>query len=82
MTTSSSDVAGEEPFFFTQADNDHESEEQTLQRKKQSRQDEWVVNEESLSLNTSDKDFKKVDRNRTSFFMIQRIGTNASRARR
>ena len=32
VTTSSSDVADEEQFFFTQADNNVESEEQTLER--------------------------------------------------
>ena len=38
-TPSSSDVADEEQFFFiTQADNNDESEEQTLERKDQSRQ--------------------------------------------
>ena len=34
VTTSSSDVADEERFFFTQADKNDESEEQTLERKK------------------------------------------------
>ena len=37
VTTSSSDVADEEQFFFTQADKNDESEEQTLEQKKQSR---------------------------------------------
>ena len=36
VTISSSDVADEEKFFFTQADNNDESEEQTLARKEQS----------------------------------------------
>ena len=45
-TSSSSDVADEEQFFFTQADNSDESEEQTLERKKQSRQNakQWAGN--------------------------------------
>ena len=38
VTTSSSDVADEEQFFFTQADNNDESHEQTLERKEQSKQ--------------------------------------------
>ena len=38
VTTSSSDVAVEENLLFTQADNKDESEEQTLERKEQSRQ--------------------------------------------
>ena len=33
VTTSSSDVADEEKFFFTHADDSNESEEQTLERK-------------------------------------------------
>ena len=33
VTTSSSDVADEEKFFFTQADSNNESDEQTLERK-------------------------------------------------
>ena len=37
VTTSSSDVADEENFFFTQADKKHESEEQTLEEKEESR---------------------------------------------
>ena len=36
-TTSSSDVADEKQFFFTQADGEDATEEQILQRKKQSR---------------------------------------------
>ena len=39
VTTSSSDVADEEQIFFTHANDDKESEEQTLERKEQSRQD-------------------------------------------
>ena len=38
VTTSSSDVADEEKFSFTHADDGNESEEQTLERKEQSRQ--------------------------------------------
>ena len=46
VTTSSSEVADEEQFFFTQAGNPNESEEQTLERRKQSRQNaqQWALN--------------------------------------
>ena len=36
VTTSSSDVADEEQFFFTHTDDTNESEEKTLERKEQS----------------------------------------------
>ena len=47
VITASSDVADEEQFFFTHADNSNELEEQTLQRKEQSRQilKQWAANE-------------------------------------
>ena len=69
VTTSSSDVADEEQVFFTQTDNDNESEEQTLARKKQSRQNakQWAANEESPALKTSVKEFTKIDGNTTSY---------------
>ena len=38
VTTSSSDVADEEQFFFAQADKNDESEDQTLEQKEESRQ--------------------------------------------
>ena len=38
VTTSSSDVADEEQFFFAYADDTNESEEQTLERKERSKQ--------------------------------------------
>ena len=49
MTNSSSDVADEEQFFFTQVDNNDESAEQTLEQKERSRQSakQWATNEES-----------------------------------
>ena len=57
VTTSSSDVADEEQIFFTSADDVKESEEQTLERKEQSRQNakQWAANEELLALKTSVK---------------------------
>ena len=67
VSTSSSDVADEEQFFFTQADHNDESEEQTLPRKEQSNKTakQWVTNEEPSDLETSLKDFTKVDGNTT-----------------
>ena len=44
VTTSSSDVADEEQFFFTQTDGEDETEEQTLETKKQSRKRETKWN--------------------------------------
>ena len=69
VTTSLSDIADEKQLFFTQADNEKESGEQTLQRKEQSRQDakEWVANEEPNPLKTCLKEFKKSDVNNTSY---------------
>ena len=69
MTTSSSDVADEEQVFFTCADNAQESEEQTLERKEQSRQNakQWTANEELLALKTSVKELTKIDGNTTSY---------------
>ena len=71
VTTSSSDVADEEHFFFTQADKNDESGEQTLERKEQSRQNakQWATNEESPVLKTSVKEFTKIDGNTTSYSM-------------
>ena len=68
VTTSSSDVADEEQIFFTSAT---ESEEQTLERKEQSRQNakQWAANEELLALKTSVKEFTKIDGNTTSYSM-------------
>ena len=63
MTNSSSDVAHEEQFFFTQADRNDESKDQTLERKEKSRQNgkQWVADEEPTSLKTSVKEFTKDD---------------------
>ena len=67
VTTSSSDVADEEQFFITHADGTNESEEQTLERKEQSRQraKQWASNEESPVLKTRVKEFTKIDGNIT-----------------
>ena len=68
VTTSSSDV---EQFVFTHADNSKDSEEGTLQRKEQSKQNakHWAANEESAVLRTSVKEFTKIDGNATSCSM-------------
>ena len=69
VSTSSSDVADEDQFFFTQPDTQGETEEQTLQRKKQSQKKpaEWVVNQEISSMTPSIKEFTKIDGNATSY---------------
>ena len=71
VTTSSSDVADEEQIFFTYPDDVKESEEQTLKRKDQSRQNakQWAANEELQALKTSVKEFTKIDGNTTSYSM-------------
>ena len=78
VTTSSSDVADEEQIFFTSADDATESEEQTLERKEQSRQNakQWAANEEQLALKTSVKEFTKIDGNTTSY-SVNGIKANA-----
>ena len=69
VTTSSSDVADEEQFFFTHTDNQHETDEQILQRKEQSWQKavEWVANQEPSSMKPSMKEFTKIDGNTTAY---------------
>ena len=78
LTTSSSDVADEERIFFTHADDGNESEEQTLERKQQSRQNakQWAAHEESPALKTSVKEFTKIDGNTTPF-SVNGIKANA-----
>ena len=69
VTTSSSDVAEEEQFTFTQTNGEDEIEEQILQRQQQSREKsaEWVVNQEPPSMKPSIKEFTKIDGNTTSY---------------
>ena len=71
VTTSSSDVADEEQFFFAYADDNNESQEQTLEQKERSKQNakQWAVNEEVPVLETSVKEFTKIDGNTTSYSM-------------
>ena len=69
VTTSSSDVADEEQIFFAHADDAKESEEQSLERKEQLRQNskQWAANDESPVLKTRVKEFTKIDGNTTSY---------------
>ena len=69
MSTSSSDVADAEQFFFMQTDSQDETEEQFLQRKEQSQKKaaEWVVNQDQSSMKPSIKEFTKIDGNTTSY---------------
>ena len=69
VTKSSSDVADEEEFFFTQADGEDETEEQILQRKEQLRKKAtgWVANQELSSMKPSFQEFTKIDGNTTSY---------------
>ena len=78
VTTSSSDVADEEQFFFTQTDGEAESEKQTLERKAQSRKKttEWAAHEEPSSMKPSLKELSKIDGNTTSY-AIHGIKANA-----
>ena len=78
VTISSSDIADEEQFFFTQADGQDETEEQILQRKEQSQKKaaEWVVNQEPSSMKPSIKEFTKIDGN-TKSYSINGIKANA-----
>ena len=78
VTTSSSDVADEEQVFFTQTDNDNESEERTLDRKEQSKQNvkKWAINEQSPIMKTTVKQLTKIDRN-TTLYSMNGIKANA-----
>ena len=78
VTTSSSDAADEKQFFFTQTDKNNESEGQTLEQKEQSKQnaEQWVANEEPLSLKTFVKEFTRIDGNTTSY-SINGVKANA-----
>ena len=64
VTTSSSDVAGEEQFFLTHRDGSNEWKERLGQNAKQ-----WPANEQSPVLKTSVTEFTKIDGNTTSFSM-------------
>ena len=70
VATSSSDVADEEQFLFTQIDDQDETVEQIIQRKQQPRKKaaEWVVNQEPPSMKPSIKEFTKIDGNTSSYY--------------
>ena len=78
VTTSFSDVADEEHFFFTQADGEDETEEQIFQQKERSREKatDWVLNQELSSMRPSIQEFTKIDGNTTSY-SINGIKANA-----
>ena len=61
VKTTSSDVADEEQFFFTQTDGEDDIEEQAFGRKEQSHKIaiEWVANEEPTSMKPIVKEFTK-----------------------
>ena len=78
VSTSTSDVADEEQYFFAQADGQNESEDQIIQPKEQSQEKaaEWVVNQKPSSMKPSIKEFTKIDGNTTSY-SIHGIKANA-----
>ena len=78
VRTFSSDVADGEDFFFAQEDGEDKTEEQTLERKEQSRKKakEWVAHEEPSSMKSSIKEFTKINGNTTSY-SIHGIKANA-----
>ena len=69
VTTSSSDVADEGQFIFTQADGDNRTKKQILLRSEQSQKKatEWVANQEPSSMKPSTKEFTKFDGSTTSY---------------
>ena len=69
VTTSSSDNADGEQFFFTQADGQDETKDQIPQRKEQSQEKavEWVTNQEPSLIKPNIKEFTKIDGNTTSY---------------
>ena len=82
MSTSSSDVADEEQFFFTRTDGQDETEEKILQRKTQSQKKavEWVVKQEPSSMKPSIKNFTEIDGNTTSYSINGIKASAATRA--
>ena len=78
VSTSSSDVADKEQVFFTQTDDQDETDEQILQRKEQSQKKttEWVVKQEPSSMKPSVKELTKID-GITTLYSINRIKASA-----
>ena len=77
-TTSSSDIADEEQFFFVQTDGQDETEQQIIKRKEQFREKaaQWVVNQEPPSMEPSIKEFTKID-GKTTSYSLHGIKANA-----
>ena len=71
VKTSPSDVADQDQIFFFPGNNKNESEEQTLERKKQSRQHakQWVAKEEPSLSKTSVEEITLIDVNTASFYL-------------
>ena len=78
VTTSSSDVADEENFLFTQADGEKENEKQILKVKEQSQKKaaEWVLNQEPSLMKPSIEEFTRID-GITKSYSINGIKANA-----
>ena len=78
VTTSSSDVAHDEQFYFAQADGKDKTEEQTVHRKERSPKEEadWVANQELSSMKPSIKEIRNID-GKTTSYSVNGIKTNA-----
>ena len=78
VTTSSSEVAREDDFSFTQTNDEDETEEQTRERKEQSRikSTVWVVYQEPSSMKPRIQEFIKVNGSTASYF-LNGMKTNA-----
>ena len=76
VTSPSSDVADEELFLFTKTADENETQEQTLERKQQSRFNaaDWVASDEPSFMKPSTKEFTKIDGN-TASYSFNRIKT-------
>ena len=84
MTTTSSDVADEEHFFFTQADGEDQFEEQNLSWKEQFREKEMVCKSGTI---LNEAMYQRVHKNRRKHYVVfhqwnQRKCKNTSRAKR
>ena len=68
---SSSDVADEEQFIFSQTADEDDTKHQTLEREEQfgNKATEWVANEEASSVKPGIKELTKLDGNTTSYYM-------------
>ena len=85
VTTSTSDVANEEQFFFTQAEGENEIKEQIFQRKRQSRKKSNRLGSKSRTILNKTKN-QRVHKDRRKHYVVvhkwnQGKCTNTSRAR-